>query len=73
MPTVVALVANVEKDTEPVALAGRAPESLRPAPLEQSFPVAFLRSVLVLEFGETQPFLKQDPILGHDLLYDLKS
>lgn len=69
----VALVATVEKDTEPVALAGRAPESLRPAPLEQGFPAAFLRSVLVLEFGETEPFLKLDPILGHDLLHDLKS
>ena len=69
----VALLATVAKDTEPVALAGRAPESLRPAPLEQGIPAAFLRSVLVLELGETQPFLKLDPILGHDLLHDLKS
>jgi hypothetical protein len=25
-----------------------------------------------LEFGETQPFLKQDQILGYDLLHNIK-
>ena len=73
VPTVVALVATVEKDTEPVALAGRAPESLRSAPQEQGMPALFLRSVPTVEFGETEPFLKLDPILGHDPLHDRKS
>ncbi len=72
MTATVALVATVEKTTEPVIITGRAPESLLPAPLEQGLPTTFLRSILVLEFGETQPFLKQDQILGYDLLHNIK-
>ncbi len=72
MTATVALVATVEKTTEPVIIPSRAPESLLPAPLEQGLPTTFLRSILVLEFGETQPFLKQDQILGYDLLHNIK-
>jgi hypothetical protein len=36
-------------------------------------PALFLRSILTVKFGETQPFLELDPIFGHGILRPVNS
>lgn len=68
----VALISAVREHAELRTFADRALEPVRPAPSEESLAAVFLRSLLPVKLGKTEPFLELDPIFGHDVLPQFK-